>query len=62
MFDYLVVGAGFAGATVAERLASQAGKKVLICVISRVMRHDCGASLGGNVTAKIDVGSPVIFK
>src|SRR3954470_3389117 len=31
MFDYLVVGAGFAGATVAERLAADAGKKVLIC-------------------------------
>ena len=31
MFDYLVVGAGFAGATIAERLASHAGKKVLIC-------------------------------
>ncbi len=31
MFDYLIVGAGFAGATVAERLASHAGKKVLIC-------------------------------
>ena len=31
MFDYLVVGAGFAGATIAERLASEAGKKVLIC-------------------------------
>ena len=30
MFDYLVVGAGFAGAVIAERLASQAGKKVLI--------------------------------
>jgi UDP-galactopyranose mutase len=30
MFDYLVVGAGFAGATLAERLASQAGKKILI--------------------------------
>jgi len=30
MFDYLVVGAGFAGATLAERLASQAGKKVLV--------------------------------
>jgi UDP-galactopyranose mutase len=29
-FDYLVVGAGFAGAVVAERLASQANKKVLI--------------------------------
>jgi UDP-galactopyranose mutase len=31
MFDYLVVGAGFAGATIAERLAVHAGKKVLIC-------------------------------
>jgi len=31
MFDYLIVGAGFAGAVLAERLASQAGKKVLIC-------------------------------
>jgi UDP-galactopyranose mutase len=30
-FDYLVVGAGFAGSVVAERLASQAGKRVLIC-------------------------------
>ena len=31
MFDYLIVGAGFAGSVLAERLASQAGKKVLIC-------------------------------
>src|SRR5436190_2789397 len=31
MFDYLIVGAGFAGRVVAERLASQAGKKVLLC-------------------------------
>lgn len=30
MFDYLIVGAGFAGAVLAERLASLAGKKVLI--------------------------------
>jgi UDP-galactopyranose mutase len=30
MFDYLVVGAGFAGSVLAERLASQAGKRVLI--------------------------------
>lgn len=30
MFDYLVVGAGFAGCTVAERLASQLGKRVLL--------------------------------
>ena len=30
MFDYLIVGAGFAGSVLAERLASKAGKKVLI--------------------------------
>ncbi len=29
-FDYLVVGAGFAGSVLAERLASQLGKKVLV--------------------------------
>ncbi|MGI8598545.1 MAG: UDP-galactopyranose mutase [Chitinophagaceae bacterium] len=30
MFDYLIVGAGFAGSVLAERLASKAGKKILI--------------------------------
>ncbi|MEJ7674381.1 MAG: NAD(P)-binding protein [Chitinophagaceae bacterium] len=30
MFDYLIVGAGFAGSVLAERLATKAGKKVLI--------------------------------
>jgi UDP-galactopyranose mutase len=30
MFDYLIVGAGFAGSVLAERLASDSGKKVLI--------------------------------
>jgi len=30
MFDYMVVGAGFAGAVIAERLASQLNKKILI--------------------------------
>jgi UDP-galactopyranose mutase len=29
-FDYLVVGAGFAGSVIAERLASEAGKRVLV--------------------------------
>jgi UDP-galactopyranose mutase len=29
-FDYLVVGAGFAGSVVAERLASQLGKRILV--------------------------------
>jgi UDP-galactopyranose mutase len=30
MFDYLIVGAGFAGSVMAERLAADSGKKVLI--------------------------------
>jgi UDP-galactopyranose mutase len=30
MFDYLIVGAGFAGSTLAERLASQGNKKILL--------------------------------
>lgn len=30
MFDYLIVGAGYAGSVVAERLAADAGKKVLL--------------------------------
>jgi UDP-galactopyranose mutase len=40
MFDYLVVGAGFAGSTIAERLAADAGKKVVIC--------DRRSHIGGN--------------
>ncbi len=31
MFDYLIVGAGFAGSVLAERLTNGSGKKVLIC-------------------------------
>ncbi len=30
MFDYIVVGAGLAGAVIAERIATQLNKKVLI--------------------------------
>jgi UDP-galactopyranose mutase len=30
MYDFLIVGAGFAGTVVAERLASQAHKKILL--------------------------------
>ena len=33
MFDYLIVGAGFAGSVLAERLANGSGKKVLFDVI-----------------------------
>ncbi|HEU0034964.1 MAG TPA: UDP-galactopyranose mutase [Kofleriaceae bacterium] len=31
MFDYLIVGAGFAGSVLAERLANGSGKRVLVC-------------------------------
>jgi UDP-galactopyranose mutase len=40
MFDYLIVGAGFAGSVLAERLAVGAGKKVLVV--------DKRAHIGGN--------------
>lgn len=40
MFDYLIVGAGFGGSVLAERLAAGSGKKVLIC--------DKRAHIGGN--------------
>ena len=46
MFDYLVVGAGFAGSVLAERLASQLDKKVL--VIDK--RHH----IGGNAYDRYD--------
>jgi len=40
MFDYLIVGAGFAGSVLAERLATHANKRVLIC--------DVRSHIGGN--------------
>lgn len=40
MFDYLIVGAGFAGSVLAERLASQAGRRVLLI--------DKRSHIGGN--------------
>jgi UDP-galactopyranose mutase len=46
MFDYLIVGAGFAGSVLAERLASQSGKKVLII--------DKRSHIGGNAFDKYD--------
>ncbi|MDQ6786602.1 MAG: UDP-galactopyranose mutase [Acidobacteriota bacterium] len=40
MFDYLIVGAGFAGSVLAERLANGSDKKILIC--------DKRSHIGGN--------------
>ena len=54
MFDYLVVGAGFAGATVAERLASHAGKRVLIC--------DKRSHVGGNAYDYYDDAGVLVHK
>ncbi len=40
MFDYLIVGAGYAGSVLAERLAAGAGKKVLIVDDLQYIRND----------------------
>ena len=40
MFDYLIVGAGFAGSVLAERLASQAGQRVLLVEKRNHVRGD----------------------
>jgi UDP-galactopyranose mutase len=54
MFDYLVVGAGFAGATVAERLAADAGKKIVIC--------DRRPHIGGNAFDHYDEAGILVHK
>jgi UDP-galactopyranose mutase len=54
MFDYLVVGAGFAGATVAERLAADAGRSVLIC--------DRRPHIGGNAYDHYDEAGVLVHK
>jgi UDP-galactopyranose mutase len=54
MFDYLVVGAGFAGATIAERLAAHGGKKVLIC--------DKRPHIGGNAYDHYDDAGILVHK
>ncbi|MET0411604.1 MAG: NAD(P)-binding protein, partial [Polyangiaceae bacterium] len=54
MFDYLIVGAGFAGSVLAERLASQMGKRVLIC--------EKRAHIGGNAHDCYDAAGILIHK
>jgi UDP-galactopyranose mutase len=54
LFDYLVVGAGFAGAVVAERLAAGSGKKVLIV--------DKRPHIGGNAYDHYDTSGLLVHK
>ncbi len=54
MFDFIIVGAGFAGAVLAERLASQKGKRVL--VIEK--RHH----IGGNCYDHFDTNGVLIHR
>ena len=54
MFDYLIAGAGFAGSVLAERLASQAGKKVLLC--------DKRPHIGGNAYDRYDDAGVLIHQ
>ena len=54
MFDYLVVGAGFAGATMAERLAADGDKKILIC--------DRRPHIGGNAYDHYDEHGVLVHK
>jgi hypothetical protein len=47
MFDYIIIGTGFAGSVIAERIANTLNKKVLEGLIfSRIFRLiDCHSSL-----------------
>ena len=54
MFDYLIVGAGFAGSVLAERLANGSGKRVLIC--------DKRPHIGGNAYDCYDNDGILIHK
>jgi UDP-galactopyranose mutase len=53
-FDYLVVGAGFAGSVLAERLASQLGKRVLVV--------DRRGHIGGNAYDEKDAAGVLMHK
>src|SRR3954468_11206029 len=54
MFDYLVVGAGFAGSVLAERLARGSGKRVLIC--------DLRPHIGGNAYDEYDAAGVLVHR
>jgi UDP-galactopyranose mutase len=54
MFDYLIVGAGFAGSVLAERLACGSGKSVAIC--------DRRNHIGGNAYDHLDAAGLLVHK
>ena len=54
MFDWLIVGAGFAGSVLAERIASQRGEKVLVI--------DKRAHIGGNAFDRYNEGGILIHQ
>ncbi len=54
LFDYLIVGAGFSGSVIAERLANQLGKKVLIV--------DKRSHIGGNAYDHYDNAGILVHK
>jgi UDP-galactopyranose mutase len=54
VFDYLIVGAGFAGATMAERLAAHSGRSVVIC--------DKRPHIGGNAYDHYDDAGILVHK
>jgi UDP-galactopyranose mutase len=54
MYDWLIVGAGFSGAVLAERLASQTNARVLIC--------DRREHVGGNAYDRLDAAGVLIHQ
>lgn len=54
VFDYLIVGAGFSGSVIAERLATQSGKKVLVV--------DKRNHIGGNAYDHYDENGVLVHK
>lgn len=54
MYDYLIVGAGFAGSVLAERLATQLGKRVLLC--------DRRPHVGGNAYDCLDEAGVLVHR
>src|SRR5213080_2203478 len=54
MFDYLIVGAGFAGSVLAERLARGSNKKVVLC--------DKRPHIGGNAYDYYDEAGILVHK